>query len=54
MARNGSHYAPRIGPGQYKALCGFQFTSEEAKPITGEPSCRECLREAKLAARLGS
>ncbi|MCO6011199.1 hypothetical protein NE236_40225 [Actinoallomurus purpureus] len=45
----GSHY--RRGHTN-QALCGFSFAPEEAKRITSEPNCRECLRELALAKAL--
>jgi hypothetical protein len=47
--KHGSHYAVQETHGLGTALCDFTFTSEEARPITGRPSCPECIREHALA-----
>ncbi|HUY51663.1 MAG TPA: hypothetical protein VMV92_39165 [Streptosporangiaceae bacterium] len=51
-SRHGSHYAVLEGRGAGRALCGFTFAREEARPITGGPSCAECVREHALASAL--
>jgi hypothetical protein len=49
-AQGGSHYASSDRHGFGEALCGFTFTREDGvTPVTGEPSCRECVREKRLA-----
>jgi hypothetical protein len=50
--RRGSHYASLDGNGPCRALCGFTFAREEARPVTGNPSCPECVREHALASAL--
>jgi hypothetical protein len=50
--RHGSHYASLDGNGPCRALCGLAFAPEEARPIAGEPSCPECVREHALATAL--
>ncbi|KAB2341628.1 hypothetical protein [Actinomadura rudentiformis] len=49
---HGSHYVPSENLQDPQALCGFSFAPEEARPITGEPRCRECRRELSLAVHL--
>jgi hypothetical protein len=50
-----SHYAYWDGRGGGHALCGFRFVSDDGPElITGEPTCRECVREKALAAALGN
>jgi hypothetical protein len=50
----GSHYAIWQRDGFGRTLCGSRFVREEAKPVTGESDCRECVREHALAAALGT
>jgi hypothetical protein len=49
-SRAGSHYAWLDGRGFGHALCGFTFTEDDGiTPARGEPACRECVRENRLA-----
>jgi hypothetical protein len=51
--QGGSHYASWDGHGFGEALCGLTFTREDGvTPLTGEPSCRECVREKRLAGEM--
>jgi len=45
-----SHHAYWDSHGFGHALCGFTFTEEDGvAPVSGEPSCRECAREKRMA-----
>lgn len=48
----GSHYVPAPMGRWPRALCGFGFAPQEAKPAAGEPDCPECRRELVLVKHL--
>ncbi|WP_069766853.1 hypothetical protein [Streptomyces sp. LUP30] len=46
----GSHATGENSRGMPISLCGFRWSKEEGRPVSGLPDCRECLREVQLGA----
>ncbi|GAA2359588.1 hypothetical protein [Streptomyces cuspidosporus] len=46
----GSHATSGDSRGLPTSLCGFTWSTEEGRPVSGLPDCRECLREVQLGA----
>jgi hypothetical protein len=46
----GSHATADDSRGLPKSLCGFAWSTEEGRRVSGLPDCRECLREVQLGA----